>query len=221
MAEHKDRPIVLRKQASENGLKRYFTGRPCVRGHLDERSANFGQCISCIRENSLVYGKKLRTEDWDRYKKYQKKHQKKQREASLKWRAKHPEKVREYKKKDYRKHKDKRKNTQSKWGIKNWDKVKSYRTNRKARLRKAQGKHSAKEIRVLLERQKYKCAECHRRIGVILKRGELKLHVDHIIPIFLNGSNDIKNLQCLCEPCNLDKGAKHPIEYAQRKGRLL
>lgn len=35
-----------------------------------------------------------------------------------------------------------------------------------------------------------------------------KLHFDHIIPIAKGGGNDVKNIQILCEPCNLKKSDK-------------
>ena len=38
---------VSREFATVHGLKRYFTGIPCRRGHLAERFINSGRCIEC------------------------------------------------------------------------------------------------------------------------------------------------------------------------------
>jgi hypothetical protein len=39
-------------QAKENGLLKYATGKPCKRGHIGERYASTGQCVSCIAKQS-------------------------------------------------------------------------------------------------------------------------------------------------------------------------
>jgi 5-methylcytosine-specific restriction endonuclease McrA len=38
------------------------------------------------------------------------------------------------------------------------------------------------------------------------------------MPIAKGGTNFIDNLQWLCPKCNLQKGAKDPIVFAQEKG---
>jgi hypothetical protein len=40
---------ITRKQALALGLKRYFTGKPCCRGHVVERLASAGTCVECRR----------------------------------------------------------------------------------------------------------------------------------------------------------------------------
>ncbi len=46
--------INTRKQAQEKGLRKYFTGRPCKKGHLTLRYVNTGACVACIS----LHGKK-------------------------------------------------------------------------------------------------------------------------------------------------------------------
>lgn len=48
--------IVSRKEARELGLTRYFTGKPCKRGHNSERGVNSGDCVTCrkMRKKGLI-----------------------------------------------------------------------------------------------------------------------------------------------------------------------
>jgi len=46
--------IMGRKEALALGLKRYFTGKPCKRGHLAQRLL-CGRCVACSRESCLKY----------------------------------------------------------------------------------------------------------------------------------------------------------------------
>ena len=45
--------IILRKAAKEKGLSRYYTGEPCIRGHVSERITNNGGCVSCAKERPV------------------------------------------------------------------------------------------------------------------------------------------------------------------------
>ena len=66
----------------------------------------------------------------------------------------------------------------------------------------------------LIKLQKNTCAIC---------RGSLKpgYHVDHILALARGGKHERNNIQLLCPPCNVRKGAKDPIDYMQSKGFLL
>lgn len=47
----KDRNLPLdRATALKNGISHYFTGKSCVNGHLEIRSAKSGHCIQCDRD---------------------------------------------------------------------------------------------------------------------------------------------------------------------------
>lgn len=90
--------------------------------------------------------------------------------------------------------------------------------NRRARIRSAEGTHTAADIRPILHGQRGLCANCHSKL---FKSGKQKFHVDHIVPLARGGSNWPDNLQCLCPSCNLSKGAKDPLEWAAQNGRLF
>lgn len=85
--------------------------------------------------------------------------------------------------------------------------------NRKLRIR-ASGRLSTGISKKLLLLQKGKCAICR---DDILSG----YHIDHVVPIALNGTNTDDNVQLLCPKCNISKGAKHPIDFMQSLGKLL
>ena len=90
--------------------------------------------------------------------------------------------------------------------------------NRRARVKKSEGRHTASDVSRIFESQRGLCANCEIRL---LKSGANKFHVDHIVPISKGGSNWPDNLQCLCPTCNRRKSAKLPDEWAAQNGRLL
>ena len=55
----------------------------------------------------------------------------------------------------------------------------------------------------VFKRDGYRCVEC----GATNK--ETTLHVDHILPVSQGGTNEISNLQTLCQKCNLAKSNRH------------
>jgi len=45
--------IISRAEAKKQGLKHYFTGLPCPRGHIDYRFTSVGACMACTRERAM------------------------------------------------------------------------------------------------------------------------------------------------------------------------
>lgn len=66
----------------------------------------------------------------------------------------------------------------------------------------------------LMHLQRGKCASC----GVDIRDS---FHLDHIVPLAIGGAHALGNFQLLCPPCNLSKGAKSPLKFANERGRLL
>ena len=104
------------------------------------------------------------------------------------------------------------------WRTANPEKISAQGSNRRARKKNAEGRHTAADIQAIFEKQQGLCSNCQTKL---FKSGAEKHHVDHIMPLALGGSNWPSNLQCLCPFCNLSKGAKHPYEWAKQQGRLL
>ncbi len=98
----------------------------------------------------------------------------------------------------------------AKWRHANICKTKEIAVSRKS----ANGNHSGEEVKVLYAKQKQKCACCYIAL-------DDKYHKDHIIALKNGGTNDIANIQLLCQRCNLRKGARDPIEFMRSSGFLL
>ena len=52
--------VITRSEAKAKGLTRYFTGKPCKRGHLSERRVSSLCCLECDADRSRRYYKENR-----------------------------------------------------------------------------------------------------------------------------------------------------------------
>lgn len=59
--------------------------------------------------------------------------------------------------------------------------------------------------KLILDRDHSRCQSCGRGV----EHG-VTLHIDHVLPVALGGTNDPDNLQTLCDECNLGKGKYVP-----------
>lgn len=84
--------------------------------------------------------------------------------------------------------------------------------------RRAIGKQSSNAAKGLIQKliklQRGLCPCCSLPLGE-------DFHMDHIIPLALGGSTDADNTQLMRATCNMQKNAKHPIDFMQSRGFLL
>lgn len=59
------RPLVSRKDAISKGADRYFTGKPCKRGHVSERITASRDCVDCKKTYMREYLRFKRATDED------------------------------------------------------------------------------------------------------------------------------------------------------------
>ena len=88
------------------------------------------------------------------------------------------------------------------WYRNNTQRVRELERKYRARKREAEGNFLESEFQYLLYQYDYKCAMCGRDLSPKIT------HRDHIVPLSRGGSNDITNIQPLCETCNLSKHTK-------------
>lgn len=243
-----DRPIVTRAKAKTDGVKRYFTGRPCLAGHVAERLVSNGQCLICSDARTAAYRATPQAKEKSRATSaaHRAANREKRRAYCVAWRAANPEKFlaavvawsaantdkinarrRVWRAANREKfaaryaaytaaNREKRRARDAAMRAAHPEKHRTDNMNRRARKLKVGGKHSAADITSLFKMQQGKCAHpwCRKRLSD-------EYHVDHILPLAIGGSNDRRNLQILCQPCNLTKHATHPVDFAQRHGMLL
>lgn len=203
------REVISKKEAIEKGLKKYFTGIPCKRGHVVNRHVVSGVCEECLRTyNREIYSKKPEVKE--RRKEANKRSYEKNREKVLQRGKKKVESgyMRDY----YQKNKEKAILKAREWSKNNQDKKNAYRQNRRARGEK---RLSPEEVERIVALQKGKCAICKSKLE---KTGR---HIDHIVPITKGGTSHPHNIQMLCPTCNRKKSNADPIDYMQRIGLLL
>lgn len=217
--------IISREAAKAAGLKRYFTGRPCKRGHIDERQiANFG-CMACQRENAAKWFCGLQGEKREARRDYER-----QRWQNPEFRERH----RRYQQQEHEREKQAHRNRE--WKKRNREKLarksrewyhanseyalerqKAYVATRPIELRRQLGRKSRSkrraielqvfvevvDARVVFERDKGQCGICGEPVDP-MSRWE----VDHIVPISKGGAHAYANVQLAHRQCNRAKGAK-------------
>lgn len=92
----------------------------------------------------------------------------------------------------------------SNWAKNNPEKRKLSIHNRNAIIRGDGGKITSEQWKNLCNQYENKCLCCG--------RSDIKLTIDHVVPVKLGGRNSIDNIQPLCGTCNSSKGAKY-IDY--------
>lgn len=225
--------VISRKDARAQGLKRYFTGQHCKRGHVAERHVSNLTCMECQREKSRArYPDRDRDAERERLRVWKKNNREKVRGEAREYNnrpeikarqkayyADNYEHIREGRLARYAEQRQGRIAYSKAWCEANPDKAREHSRMgmcvRRARKRGAGGTHTATDLAAILKVQGNRCAYCRTSLNGIAK------HVDHIIPLKRGGSNARSNLQYLCRPCNQSKGAKHPVDYARSIGLLL
>lgn len=189
--------IVSRSAAKVAGARYYFTGAPCIRGHVSKRETCSGGCMACAKENvakeSAVEKAKARTRAY--YIRNREKLLAKARNPSEQMRQRLTLNMAE-------------------WRKNNPEKAKASRRAAQARRRANGAGVIPKEMSQWVSDQKKVCHWCGAKCPQ-------KYHVDHYEPLSKGGKHILSNLVIACPKCNLKKKAKDPYEFAATVGRLF
>lgn len=113
---------------------------------------------------------------------YKNSNKKEEQRRTQNWLHKHPEKIREYSKRNYDLHGN------------------EYKLSRRARIHNAIGRFSKSEWEDVKYNYGNKCLWCG--------RDDVVLTADHVVPLSDRGTNLIENIQPLCASCNSRKHCK-------------
>lgn len=179
-------------------------GKPCKKCGTSEWD-RFGGCLRC---------KSARTRKWqkehpERYAAIRDKHERANPDRIRKWRKANPEKCNAQSRKWRAANPEKFSESVRKYAHANPDAVKARNHRRRTLKTAAGGSYTAAEWRNLVEHYGNKCLCCG--------RADVKLTVDHVIPVAKGGTSNIENIQPLCQACNTRKKDK-TIDYRPQSG---
>ena len=135
---------------------------------------------------------------------YKSKHRKRLVEYSRQYVLAHPEQTRQYFQQHYLKNREFNLAYKREHYRNNKEKFLAYAKHRKELLKRGGAWFTEDEWNDLLDLCGHRCAAC--------RATDVKLTVDHIVPVSKGGRNSIDNIQPLCLNCNKRKFTKH-IDY--------
>ena len=207
--------IITRKEAIEQGLKRYFTGKPCKRGHIAERYASNRGCTICSGESWRKYREENSGKINAHRREWYKENPGKDLAKNRKYRKANPLKNREWCRKKYKSNPGK-----------HMERCYKYRQENPGKHTALSAKRRADKIkRTPLWANLNAIADVYQVAQALTKITGITYSVDQIIPLrgkLVSGLHVENNLQVMPLIENISKNNKfNPMEYNQPIGMLL
>ena len=191
--------IINKAQAKQLGMKRYFTGVPCNRGHMCERLTSCGNCMECQNLFIRLYREDNKEDVIEKYKK---------------WTDNNIERIRERRKCYYEANKT-RLSEYSQVYHKTERSIarrKIYEENNKAKFTAISAARRARKRKAtpswLTQTDKQQIEQIYQTAAYLTSLTGIQFHVDHIIPLrgkYVSGLHIPSNLQILPFYDNLTK----------------
>lgn len=228
-----------RKKAKASGSKYYFTGKKCLRGHIERRNTKSGKCFGCDRFHSANFRAKNPDYSPAWNKKYYQENKSQIAAGVKKYYEKNKQKLNEGKKaryiegreiynansrEDYVANKERYallsreyhvknagriKEKNKEWRLNNKDKIRNNNFLQKRKRRALTDAPSDVFLLDVLNKQSAKCAYCQCDI-------KEQWEIDHKLPVSRGGDNGPHNIHLVCRPCNCRKGTKTHDEFLKR-----
>lgn len=167
----------------------------------------YSSCKQCKRESKRQYYAKHREEMNKRTAQYRIDNPRYDVQHRIKYRAKHREEINRH----AAQWRTENPNYHHQYRIDNAGKYRAYTANRKALSIAAEGTFTDEQFVELCNKYGNRCLCCG--------KDNVKLTVDHIVPLSKGGSNNLENVQCLCKSCNSKKHTK-TVDYRPDKDDL-
>ena len=202
--------VITKKEAKEQGLKFYFTGIPCSKGHTANRLVSNSSCTAC--RQTAVYREYKRKSESERYHsnieqmkiKKREYYVRKGKEVKKIYDQLNAEKISEKRKERYYLRQEIELELKRQWCANNKDRANFHKANYRASKLNATPKWLTKE-------DKEKISWFYKEASRLTKETGIAYHVDHIHPLKgknFCGLNIPYNLQILTAKENLSKKNK-------------
>lgn len=216
-----DQKIVTRKEAQALGLTRYFTGKPCIYGHLAQRMTGSKTCCECNRirrkehhdanrEESRRKGREHYAANSERLREtrraYGKANLEKEVAYNARWRAANPDKAREFWKRDREKNKEARNESTRAWRKRNVEKQNFYSAKRHA-MKRDQVPVIRDDLVPIMQAE---TLAIYAESRTMTELTGVRHDVDHIFPLSKGGVHAPWNLRVLLGSENQSKKDKWP-----------
>ena len=120
-----------------------------------------------------------------------------------------PEQSRRRARRNYAANREAKKRKVRQWQKENPNLVKEYCHKYQAKQLGLLGNISSGAVDRLYNQQNGMCAYA----GLLCNHNLVPFHVDHIMPLSLDGLHEESNIQLLCVDCSKSKAAKHPDQF--------